>query len=192
MFKIGNLKKICKGFHPQKKQKSFLQLVLVFSIITIGTVAIANGMAIAFNPSDSTSSFLKSVDPATDKYKIGEELYLETCSGCHIPIPPAVLPLETWKKILENPLDHYGEKVESLVRLTQVLIWNYVSAYSRNLLKDEGQPDFIGQSRYFKALHPQVDLPLPTTHRSCVGCHPNAIKFDYRTINFSPNSVNGE
>lgn len=191
MFKISNFREICPAFFSQNQPKSFLQVILVFFIIIIWSVTIANGMAIALNTSDSRS-FLKSVDPATGNYKVGEELYLQTCSGCHIPIPPAVLPVETWKTILENPLDHYGEKVEGLMRLTQVLIWNYLSNYSRNLLKDEVKPDFIAQSRYFKALHPQVELPQPTTHRTCVSCHPNAIKFDYRTIEFSPNSLNGE
>lgn len=170
------------GKPVNQQNKLSLKSILVLFIITLWSVVIGSGIAMAFKTSDF-DSFVKSVDAATGKYKIGEQLYLETCSGCHIPIPPAVLPSETWQTILENPLNHYGVKVEGLIRLTQVAIWDYVSAYSRNLTKDEGKPDFIAQSRYFKALHPKVDLPNPVTHRSCIACHPKAIKFDYRTIN---------
>lgn len=181
MFKFNKLVSL---FIPKKKKKQSISLFLVFFLFTIWSVIVGSGMAIAFNKSESISP-LKSVDPVTEEYKVGQELYLENCSGCHIPLPPAVLPTETWKTILENPLDHYGEQVDTLVRLTQVLIWNYVSRYSRNLAKEEVQPEFIAQSRYFKALHPKVNLPNPTTHRSCVACHPNAIKFDYQTIEFA-------
>jgi hypothetical protein len=170
-------------FNDKFRQKGFFGLILV--LIIVWSLVGGGSLAVALNPPTLTSS-LKSVDPATGKYTVGQELYLENCSGCHIPIPPAVLPTETWEKILENPQDHYGERVEGLIRLTQVLIWDYVSHYSRPLAKDEARPKYIAQSRYFKALHPQVDLPEPTTHRSCVGCHPRAIKFDYRTTNERP------
>ena len=166
-------------FGHRYRQRRFLGLILV--LIIAWSLVLGGAIAIALNPRSSTSD-LKSVDPGIGKYKVGEELYLENCSGCHIPIPPAVLPSETWEKILENPDNHYGVKVEGLIRLTQVLIWEYVSRYSRPLSKNEGRPNYISQSRYFKALHPKVALPDPTTHRSCVECHPNAIKFDYRTL----------
>lgn len=165
--------------HKQKKMS--FKLIFISLIIVAWSLILGTGMAKAFDTSNS-ASFLKSVDPPTQNFQVAQELYLENCSSCHIPIPPAVLPTETWKEILERPLDHYGTKVDTLVRLTQVIIWNYVSAYSRSLMKDEVQPKFIAQSRYFAALHPKVALPNPVTHRSCVACHPNAISFDYRTI----------
>lgn len=166
----------------QKKTKNnILKLMIIFVTIAFWSIILGGGIAMAFD-SNQPISPLKSVDAATGKFQIGEELYLENCSGCHIPIPPAVLPRETWQTILENPSDHYGVKVEGIIRLTQVLMWDYISNYSRNLMKDEAKPDYIAQSRYFKALHPKVNLPDPITHRSCVSCHPKAIKFDYRTI----------
>ncbi len=157
------------------------KFLVIFIIITCSLI-LSSQLAIALNKRDSPV-LLTQVDTVTDNFKVGEEMYLETCAKCHIAIPPAVLPVETWKKILEKPLDHYGVSVEGMNRLTQVLIWNYVSNYSRNLIKDEIQPEFIAQSRYFKALHPKVELPNPVTHRSCIVCHVNANKFDYRTIN---------
>jgi hypothetical protein len=170
-------------FKGKKKTLSKLsvRLILGFLLMVIWSMSWGWGIASALKSPQSSSS-VKSVDPAVGKYQIGEELYLEHCSSCHIPIPPAVLPSQTWETILENPYDHYGTTVDSLIRLTQVLIWEYVGNYSRPLDQDEVKPNYIAQSRYFKALHPQVQLPNPVTHRSCVQCHPNAIKFDYRTL----------
>ena len=122
----------------------------------------------------------KSVDKATGNFTIGENLYLESCSSCHIPIPPAVLPTETWKTILENPGNHYGVKLKGLVRFNQRIMWQYLQNYSRQLLKDEAEPRYIAQSRYFYALHPQVEFSAPIENTTCLECHSQAKKFDFR------------
>jgi hypothetical protein len=153
-------------------------LTVIFGFILSYSLILGWGTAKAINP--DLTRMTKSVDEATGNYKAGLEIYLENCSTCHIPIPPAVLPTETWETILENPYDHYGTKIESLVRFTQVLMWEYLSNYSRQLLVNETKPKYIAQSRYFFALHPQVKLPNPITHRSCIECHPQASDFKYR------------
>ena len=122
----------------------------------------------------------KSVDKPTDNFAIGEELYLKTCATCHIPIPPAVLPTETWKSILETPGNHYGVQLKDLVRFNQGFIWQYLQNYSRGLLEDEVAPKYIAQSRYFFALHPQVEFSNPVNNTTCIECHTLAKNFDYR------------
>ncbi len=122
----------------------------------------------------------KSVDKATGNYTIGEDLYLKTCATCHIPIPPAVLPSKTWETILENPGTHYGVEVKDLNRFNQRIIWQYLQNYSRLLLKDEQKPKYIAQSRYFFALHPQVEFSAPVNNTTCLECHSGAKQFDYR------------
>jgi hypothetical protein len=161
---------------PKTANKRLLPLIFLF--ILSWSLVFGWGAATAINP--DLSKMTKSVDKATGNYKVGEEMYLENCSSCHIPLPPAVLPRETWKTILENPYDHYGTKINGLVRFTQVLIWEYLSNYSRQLLANEVKPDYIAQSRYFFALHPQVKLPNPVTHHTCIECHPQASDFNYR------------
>ena len=160
----------------KKANKRLLTVILGF--ILSWSMILGWGTATAINP--DLSKMTKSVDKATGNYKVGEEIYLENCSSCHIPIPPAVLPTETWETILENPYSHYGTKIDGLVRFTQVLMWEYVSNYSRQLLANEVTPDYIAQSRYFFALHPQVKLPNPITHHTCIECHPQARDFKYR------------
>lgn len=114
--------------------------------------------------------------------QLGQELYLQNCSSCHIPIAAEVLPTETWRALLSNPQKHYGESIPKIVGINQYLIWQYLSNYSRPLLKDEPLPMYVANSRYFKALHPQVELPKLTNVQSCSSCHPNLTKLDYRTL----------
>lgn len=115
-------------------------------------------------------------------YQLGQELYLQNCSSCHIPIPAEVLPTDTWQEILEKPGKHYGTALPRLSSLNTRLIWSYLQTYSRPSLARELKPEFVTQSRYFKALHPQVDLPKPVTHQSCILCHPGAKKLDYISL----------
>jgi hypothetical protein len=117
-----------------------------------------------------------------NNYQIAREVYLENCASCHVPIPAEVLPTETWQQILENPQKHYGESLPRMIGLNTRLIWNYLKTFSRPLLPEEPKPEYVTNSRYFKALHPQVDLPQPVTHQSCILCHPGAQRLDYRTL----------
>lgn len=162
-------------FRSKKKKQGAIALILV---LTVAFCSILGGGA-------SLAMKTKSVDKAVGNFVIGKDLYLENCSSCHIPIPPAVLPSETWQHILENPGNHYGTKIEGIVRFTQVLMWQYLQQYSRPLLKDETRPKIIAQSRYFFALHPDVEFSSPVTHNTCVECHSRASGFDYSVTNES-------
>ena len=139
-------------------------------------------MAVAFDRPTGEMVANKSVDPVTKSYQLGQEFYVEKCSSCHIPIPPEVLPTATWKTILENPEDHYGVKLEPLYGLQRLLIWNYLRDFSRPLNANEAEPQYIARSRYFKALHPQIEFNQPVSVRTCITCHPSAAKFNYRDI----------
>ena len=122
-----------------------------------------------------------SLEPIPERFQAGRETYLESCSSCHIAIPPEVMPTETWRKILEKPQNHYGFSV-NLVSLNQILIWQYMKYYSRPLNQDEQVPQHLDESRYFKALHPAIPLPEPLTLKTCIICHPSANSFDFRDL----------
>lgn len=161
----------------KKHWKTFVFAFIVSFSLILGWGA---SLSMGFNTIDDRQVFPKSVDKATGNLKIGEDFYLENCATCHIPIPPAVLPQETWRKILENPGNHYGVRIKGLTGFSQRLMWQYLQTYSRQLLKNETQPQYIAQSRYFFALHPQVDLPSPVTLNSCIQCHQQAKNYQYR------------
>lgn len=164
-------------------------LVLFLLLIGFWSMALGIGIARAINhsidnnsltPIHQTHNFL-SANKILERYQTAQQLYIETCAGCHIPISPSVLPSESWKTILENPNKHYGVSLD-FIRITQVLLWEYLATFSRPLSRNEPVPVYVGQARYFKALHPRVDLPKPTTLKTCIVCHPGAQQYDYQSL----------
>jgi hypothetical protein len=121
------------------------------------------------------------VDVVPDRYKFGQDLYIETCAACHIALPPAVLPNQTWQILLQDS-EHYGTTITPPKKPTITLIWNYLNTFSRPLRDDEETPFRINQARHFKALHPQVKFPEPVTIATCATCHPKADVFNFRTL----------
>ncbi|HEY9659775.1 MAG TPA: hypothetical protein V6C65_15065, partial [Allocoleopsis sp.] len=79
------------------------------------------------------------VDIVPAEFQLGQELYLQNCATCHVGLPPAVMPTDSWKKILTEPT-HYGVQITPFQAPTIQVVWNYVSTYSRPLKKDEPVP----------------------------------------------------
>jgi mono/diheme cytochrome c family protein len=127
------------------------------------------------------NSAIGTVDVVPKQYQLGQELYLENCSSCHIALPPAVLPTQTWKNILQDT-EHYGVKIKPLFDPQRLLIWRYLSTFSRPVLKDEPTPYRVKSSRYFNALHPNVKLPNSVGLGSCISCHPGASDYNFRRL----------
>ena len=158
----------------------FMQLLLrKYSFIST-VIVITISILISSQISKVLSHSLAQVN--TNNSRLGQEIYIQNCSSCHIPIPAEVIPTDTWQEILSKPGKHYGTSLPKLSSINTRLIWSYLRTYSRPLLERELKPEFVTQSRYLKALHPQVDLPKPVTHQSCIVCHPGAKKLDYRTL----------
>jgi len=135
-----------------------------------------------YNPPAIAPNQAMSVDPVPTRYEPGFQAYLETCASCHIAVPPEVLPTESWREILRKPDNHFGVVIPNYNRLTQLLIWDYMSNFSRPLPPDSPIPIYAEKSRYFKALHPRVKMPEDLTAKTCISCHPNVKNFNFRTL----------
>ncbi|MDH6055653.1 cytochrome C [Umezakia ovalisporum] len=131
--------------------------------------------------STTPTSEIGTVDVVPVQYQLGKQLYLENCSSCHIALPPQVLPSQTWRNLLEDS-QHYGVQIKPLIDPPRTLVWRYLSNFSRTQLKDEATPYRVNSSRYFQALHPQVDLPRPVKVSSCVSCHPSGKNGNFRRL----------
>ncbi|MBD6614606.1 cytochrome C [Komarekiella sp. 'clone 1'] len=153
-----------------------LLIVLAWSII-MGWLLSSVTSAYSATPTSEVGT----VDIVPAQYQLGQQLYLENCSTCHLALPPAVLPTQTWKNLLQDS-QHYGAQLQPLVDPPRVLVWKYLSTFSRTQLKDEETPYRVNNSRYFRALHPKVNLPRPVQIGSCVSCHPSASEFNFRRI----------
>ena len=160
-----------------KRQPLGLLLVVLAWSLAMGWL-----LSLASNVQGATPNpDIGTVDVVPAQYKLGQELYLENCATCHIALPPAVLPTQTWKNILEDS-QHYGAQLQPLIDPPRVLVWKYLQTFSRPQRKDEETPYRVNNSRYFKALHPKVKLPRPVQINSCVSCHPGAGEYNFRSL----------
>jgi hypothetical protein len=96
-------------------------------------------------------------------------------------VPPGVMPLETWRQVIQDE-QHYGIQIKPPLGPTRLLVWDYLRTFSRPLLEEEEVPYRVGDSRYFKALHPRVKVPRPLKLGSCITCHPGANQYNYRSL----------
>lgn len=149
--------------------------VVLLLLILLWSLCLGWGLAQAID------SPIGTVDPVPSRYQLGQQVYLENCATCHIALPPAVLPTDTWARLLQDP-QHYGQRIELPRDPGRLLIWEYLRNFSRPKNRDEPTPYRINDSRLFKALHPQVELPQPTTLGSCLTCHVGAERYDFRSL----------
>ncbi|MBF2067455.1 MAG: cytochrome C [Calothrix sp. C42_A2020_038] len=157
-----------------------LLIVLVWSLAMGWLLAFATNVQGA-TPNGNLASEIGTVDVVAPQYKLGQELYLENCSTCHIALPPSVFPTQTWRNLIQDT-SHYGVQLKPLIDPPRMLVWRYLATFSRPILQDEQIPYRLGSSRYFKALHPQVKLPNPVQASSCVTCHPSASEYNFRKL----------
>ncbi|QSJ17403.1 cytochrome C [Nostoc sp. UHCC 0702] len=168
-----------RKFRDRQFKRRPLGLILV---ILVWSLAMGWLLALATSAHSATpNAEIGTVDVVPAQYQLGQELYLENCSTCHIGLPPGVLPSETWKNLLEDS-QHYGTQLKPLINPPRILVWRYLSTFSRTQPPNEETPYRVNNSRYFKALHPKVDLPRPTQISSCVSCHPSASEYNFRRL----------
>ena len=165
----------------QRRRSFFLFLLLLFwsSILAWGLTLFSQPLQ---SQAVTNTASVGTVDVIPQRYQLAQELYLENCASCHIGVPPAVLPTETWADLIQDA-QHYGTQIKPLVDPQRLLVWEYLQTYSRVRSQyEERTPYRIAQSRYFKALHPQVKLPQSIPMASCITCHPGADRYNFRSL----------
>lgn len=123
-------------------------------------------------------------DRVPQSLQVGQSLYVQNCGSCHIAIPPAVFPSQTWDQLLQDT-SHYGAVLDPILEPEQSWIRRYLRFGSRLVNQGESTPYRFRQSRYFKILHPQVDMPSPVTTQTCIICHAKAPEFNFRQFSAS-------
>ena len=172
-----------KQANSKRSNPGFLRAILfLLSVsISLGWVGMRWTPATALSP-EMIVAQVGGVDWVSPEYQLGQQLYLENCSSCHIAVPPQVLPTQTWQQLLQDT-QHYGVEIPQLVDPPRLIIWNYLQRYSRPLLSyEEVVPYRVERSRYFRALHPQIAFPQKVTLKGCVSCHPGANQNNFRQL----------
>lgn len=167
-----------------RRRKRGRSPVVLFLLILLWSLAMGWGLALVTNaqPTQTASDTIGTVDSVPPRYQLGQELYLENCASCHIALPPAVLPTQTWQHLLQDS-QHYGQQLTPLVDPPRLLVWNYIRNFSRSQSKEEEETPYrVDDSHYFKALHPRVKLPRPIQITSCVSCHPSAAQYNFSRL----------
>jgi mono/diheme cytochrome c family protein len=133
---MSNLMKRKSRRVGRRSPMGLLLLILVWSLAMGWLLALATN---AQGAKYASVSSIGTVDVVPARHQLGQQLYLENCATCHIAIPPAVLPSETWKDLLEDP-QHYGAQLTPLVDPPRILVWKYLLTFSRSVLTDEQKP----------------------------------------------------
>lgn len=97
-----------------------------------------------------------------------EPLIVSECSECHDPYSERLLPSSSWRKIMGDLGNHFGEDA-SLDNDTRTQIENYLVA---NAGRGGEGPIRISQSRWFRGEHRgDVTLHKAKSWSNCTACH---------------------
>jgi cytochrome c5 len=136
-------------------------------------------------PAQPSGTAYVTTDAVPERYQLGQQLYLESCASCHLALPPAVLPTETWRDVLRDR-SHYGTMLPRIPDATLRVMGQYLKFFSRAKSPQEEQiPYRVANSLYFKALHPGVSFAkagIKPGLNSCEVCHPASRQFNFRQI----------
>lgn len=174
-------KKFPKGMRKPSVLILMLLILLWSGILGWGLAQVSVGKQLVSQATAPATSEIGTVDVVPQPYQLGQKIYLESCGSCHIALPPAILPTETWQQLLPDP-QHYGLQITPLVNPPLSLVWNYLQTFSRQQGTEERIPYRVEESRYFKALHPRVKLPQPIRFATCSTCHPGAAQYNFRQL----------
>lgn len=155
--------------------KIFYQMILAFLATTSFTFADDNSSGHGKGRLD--------VEPVT------MPLYQEECGSCHFAYQPSLLPLASWRNIMNTLDKHYGENAE-LDSETQNRLLDYFerhaadradfSRFSRVYRFETKPPEAISSSRYFVRQHNEIPErmvagnPKVGSFAQCQACHLDA------------------
>ncbi len=113
--------------------------------------------------------------------QLQQAAYAQQCGTCHLALPASVFPSQTWRRLLLDP-EHYGVTLEIPSEAQVQLAWGYLQSNSRSTYEGETIPFRLDESRYFKAMHPDVEFVNSIGAGSCIDCHHNARQGDFVSL----------
>lgn len=125
--------------------------------------------------------------------------YQQACAACHILYAPSMLPARSWKKMMSNLNEHFGDNAEVTAAvnaevsayLEQHAAEHDKRRYAKSmlgLLKDGETPRYISDTKYFKLMHDAVkprmvsENPDVRSFASCAACHSQAEQGKFNRI----------
>ncbi len=139
---------------------------LTFPLCAMFTLLLASGVAV----SDDGGKWFKH---APGVPPVENTLYEEECGSCHFAFQPALLPGASWKKLMSNLDNHFGENAE-LPEQTRVSLYEYLSANAAD--KVSGYKRSTRIMRSLGHLAPLRITDIPYIHRQHHGIPSRIIK----------------
>lgn len=119
-----------------------------------------------------------------DRYTLSPA-YVQECGACHTAYPPALLPKESWQRLMGNLDKHYGTDA-SLDAPAQKAIGDWVLAHAGSGKRARSAPpeDRITRGDWFIREHREVPKaawtrPAIKSASNCSACHRGANEGDY-------------
>jgi len=122
--------------------------------------------------------------------------YADECSSCHFLYQPWLLPARSWKVLMSNSTDHFGEDLalgqETAKEILEYLVANSTdnavvrSKWARKIWRSLGgrTPESIRDVPYIKRKHREIrkdvyERPSIKSFSNCGACHRVAAQGDY-------------
>jgi len=183
----GTLKSIVSGYkniQGESTKLSFFQKII--SIIGIGFSIFVLIYALSAKGNIITARHHNPID-----YKKENALFVDECASCHILYPPALLPKKSWKIMMANLEEHFGDDASLEPEDTRNIL-NYLLANSAeystseasvNILKSLQNKDTIAitQTPFWKKRHENIDSiyfksKQVKSKANCKACHSDVEK----------------
>ncbi|MES9992676.1 MAG: diheme cytochrome c [Candidatus Thiodiazotropha sp.] len=124
------------------------------------------------------------------------KLYQEECGSCHFPFQPGFLPVQSWREMMLNLDDHFGENAEledeERDRLLGYLTSNSADRINAEIpnkvmwsLRYKPSPKRITETAFFRHEHDEIPsrvmqrLKDKVSFSNCDGCHTRAMQGSY-------------
>jgi hypothetical protein len=111
------------------------------------------------------------------------QTYRQECATCHIAYPRQLLPIASWKHILDNLPRHFGTDA-SLDPVTVQALSAWLLATQRRDVMPQSPEDRITRSAWFVREHRSVPgatwkMPAVRSAANCAACHTRANEGDF-------------
>jgi len=125
-----------------------------------------------------------------------QELYAEECGSCHMVYPPALLPEQSWVKLMGGLEKHFGDNAELDSEIqTKIERYLYVRSADKNrysvlskLSRSMSRNNIVIRATelpYFKRQHDEiskrsvVNNPKIKSFSNCIACHTGAERGEF-------------
>jgi cytochrome b len=102
--KSGTLSSIFSGYKNIEAPSARLRPLQKFVAFVFLTAALLMPFYVMFSNTPMTQSRYSAIN-----YEKEHPLFVEECASCHILYPPHLLPKRSWKKLMVNLADHFGD-----------------------------------------------------------------------------------